>query len=179
MRRFFYAFLASVAFFMVGCSAPNAALIVEKQASARIAASKWQAKADIEKWKAVQELAKSNSDVGRAMAGSAVQADAIKSAATGGGGQGNGGGYYMPPDPLEQAVSISREARGWLGVKFGRDVALDNNRTQREMRASDNATYLEFGREIGSTGRYGIDSTGTLGSEAIGKIPNYPAPAGQ
>jgi hypothetical protein len=180
LRKIFLLFaLVLVGAFLSGCgvfTAPDHAAIVEKQANARIAAAKWQAKADIEKWKAVQELAKSGSDVGRTSAGFAVQADSFKTGHGGAAAQ-NAGAYYMPPDPVQSLATISREARGWLGLKYERDSTRDALRAQQEMRANDNATYLGFGQEIGITGRYGIDSANSLGSAAIQKIPSYTLPA--
>lgn len=148
--------------------------VIKHQASAKAQSAKWKAKAEIAKWGAVKELAKSGSDVGRVSAGMAIQADTVQSGAREA-VTSAAGDYTQDPSALDYVVGISREARGWVGLKFGRDVALDNNRTQREIRFNDNATYLGFGREIGETGRTGMSNLRGLGSEAISKIPSHSA----
>jgi hypothetical protein len=176
LRKIFLLFaLVLVGAFLSACGTNPT--VIQHQATAKATAAKWQAKADIAKWKAVQELAKSGTDVGRTAAGMTLQADAIQSGGSKGAASTAAGGYTQDPNFFDMLLGASRELRGWASLKFGRDVALDDNRTQREMRANDNATYLGFGQEIGSTGRYGIDSASSLGSAAIQKIPSYTLPA--
>lgn len=176
LRKIFLVFtLAFAGVFLAACGTNPA--VIQHQATAKAAAAKWQAKADIAKWKAVQALAQSGSDVGRTAAGMTMQADAIQSGGSKGAASTATGGYAQDPNFFDMLLGASRELRGWAGLKYGRDVALDDNRTQRDIRANDNATYLGFGQEIGNTGRYGIDSASSLGGAAIQKIPSYVIPA--
>lgn len=163
MRKLFAAMFLGMLVVLAGCTNPK---IIEHQARAKATAAKWQGKAEVEKWKAVQELAKSGSDVGRATAGMAVQADAIRSGGAGPSSVARDD-YTRDPSVLDYALGISREARGWAGLKYDRDYKMEGLRTQRAMRADDNATYLGFGKEIGATGRYGMDAATDLGGAAI------------
>lgn len=167
MRKLFAFIIGFLVVVLAGCG--NQADLIKHQADANVNMTKWRAKADIEKWKAVNTLAGSQSDVGRATAAMAIQADNIKS---GGGNSSPALGYQLEENPIQSLLSISREARGWLGLKWGHDENMSQIDNSYKIQVDNNLTSLGTSQIISNTGVAGINATTGLGQSAIQKIPS-------